>query len=227
MSEEAVPYIVTQHNQPAGDSQAAPRSMAEALARMSPARLQQLRLAKLAAVHFTVWLLAMGLLAAADSWHMLSGLALAGLLAAVSGIIAGVVTANLVHEWGHYLGARRSGGAFVIPDSLGLFVYDWQFERNSVSQFLTMSRAGTLGGIVALLLVWWLLPFDTLARAGVFAGAAGSFVFAARIEWPVLRRVRAGGDPFGELGKIDEAVLKNSFIWAALAGLLILWFIAP
>lgn len=226
MSEDS-PVYDTGASRSADDAQAAPRSMAEAMATMSPARLRQLRLAKLGAVHFSIWLLAMGLFAAADSWRMLSDLALASFLAVLTGALAGLVTANFMHEWAHYVGARRSGGAYDIPDKLGLFVYDWKFESNSVTQFLTMSRAGTLGGVIALLLVWWCLPMDTLARAAVLSGAVAAFVLAARIEWPVLRRVAAGGDPFTELSKTNEQVLKSAFIWATLAGLLTLWLVAP
>ncbi|GAB5450603.1 MAG: hypothetical protein Hals2KO_09310 [Halioglobus sp.] len=204
-----------------------PQSVAEAVQRMSSGQRAKFRLTKLAGVHALVWLIARGLFAAADSWRMLSDLSLASLLAVVTGVLAGIVTANVLHEWGHYLGARRSGGAFEIPEKLGLFVYDWDFKQNSVAQFLTMSRAGTIGGALALLLGWWLVPTDTLARAALLAGLLGSFAFAARIEWPVLRRVGEGGDPLTELSKIDEGVLKNATLVATGVGLVALWFLSP
>ncbi len=209
------------------DQDGPPQSVSEALQRMSSEQRAKFRLTKLAAVHALVWLMAMGLFAAADSWRMLSDLSLASLLAVVTGAVAGIVSANVLHEWGHYLGARRSGGAFEIPEKLGLFVYDWDFKRNSVAQFLTMSRAGTIGGALALVLGWWLLPADTLARAALLAGLLGSFAFAARIEWPVLRRVGEGGDPLTELSKIDEGVLKSATLVASFVGLVALWFLSP
>ena len=207
--------------------EAAPQSLSEAMAAMSPGQLRKLRLAKLGGAHIVVWLLAMGLFAAADSWRMLSDLGLASFFAVLSGALAGIVTANILHEWGHLLGARRSGGEYDIPDRLGLFVYDWNFSSNTPAQFLTMSKAGTVGGVVALVLAWWLVPADTLARAALLAGVVASFAFGARIEWPILRSVGAGGDPLTELSRIDQQVLTNSFLISLAVGLVTLWMLAP
>ncbi|MAT90987.1 MAG: hypothetical protein CME59_09090 [Halioglobus sp.] len=206
---------------------AAPRSLDEALASMPERSLRRLRLARLAGVHALAWLLALGVFAAAESWYLLGGPLMATFLCVVSGALAGLVTGNLVHEWFHFLGARLSGGAYDIPHKLGLFVYDWKFERNDTGQFFTMSLAGTVGGLAALGLLWTTVPPQTLGRAAVFAGALGGFVFAAIIEWPVLRRVRFGGDPLTELAKIDQDVLARAFAGGALVGLLALWQLAP
>jgi hypothetical protein len=207
--------------------EAAPRSLEEAMERMSPATLAKLRLGKLAGLHALVWLLSLGLFAAADSWVLLSGLGVASLLSVIAGVLAGLVVANLIHEWFHFLGAKLSGGRYAIPDKLGLFVYDWHFDRNSTAQFFTMSAAGTVGGAVALVLVFTTIPADTLGRCAVHAGVVAGFVFAAIIEWPVLRRVRFGGDPLTELSKIDQRVLGTAFGGATVAGLLALFMLAP
>lgn len=204
-----------------------PQSLEEAMESMTETQRGNLRLARIAAAHLLFWLLTMGLFAAADSWHMLSELALASFLSVVTGALAGIATANLIHEWAHFVGARQSGGAYKIPGKIGLFVYDWDFSANSVSQFMTMSKAGTVGGVIAVLLVWWFLPTDTLARAAVFAGAVASFVFGSRIEWPILRRVSDGADPLTELSKIDQGVLWQAFVIASFVGLLTLWVVAP
>ena len=50
-----------------------PRSLAEALEIMPAAAARRLRLARLAGWHGLVWLGALGLFAAADSWVLLSG----------------------------------------------------------------------------------------------------------------------------------------------------------
>lgn len=205
----------------------APRTLEEAMERMSPDTLARLRLGKLAGVHALVLLVSLGLFAAADSWVLLSGLGLASALSVVTGILAGLVVANLVHEWFHYLGAKFSGGSYDIPTKLGLFVYDWHFDRNSTAQFFTMSVAGTVGGVLALLLVFLTVPPDTLGRVAVYAGVIAGFVFAAIIEWPVLRRVRFGGDPLTELAKIDQRVLRTAFTGATVAALLVLFVLTP
>lgn len=203
-----------------------PQNMAEAFATAPPLG-RGMRLAKLAATHFGVWLLVFSLFAAADSWSQLTGLGIASLLSAVTGAIAGVVTVTLVHEWFHYLGARFSGGRYDIPGGLGLFVYDWDFGSNSRSQFFFMSIAGTVGGVVALVLLWQSIPNDSFGRAALHGGAIAGFVFGAWIEWPVLKRTRDGGEPLVELSKINERVLANSVTVSLLAGLVLTLLVAP
>jgi len=206
---------------------AQPKSLAEALQIMPAAAARRLRLARLAGWHGLVWLGALGLFAAADSWVLLSGLGLASLLAVVAGALAGITTTTLVHEWFHLAGVRFAGGAYDIPDKLGLFVYDWDFDANDSRQFVIMSIAGSVGGVLSLLLVWMVVPADTLGRAALYGGTVAGFVFASIVEWPVLSRVRAGGAPLAELSKINERVLTRAFFGAAGAGVLTLLLLSP
>ena len=101
-----------------------PQSISEAVEAMSSEQAATFRLVRLGGVHLMFWILALGLFAAADSWRMLSDFGFASFLSLVTGVLAGVVTTTLIHEWFHYLGARRSKGAYTIPDKLGVFVYD-------------------------------------------------------------------------------------------------------
>ncbi len=187
---------------------------------------QPARLAKLAAAHALVLLAALSLFAAADSWTVVTGLGMATLLGIATGALAGVVVANLVHEWFHYFGARCVGAAFEVPSRLGLFLYDWDFAANSRRQFLTMSVAGSIGGFVAIILIWNAVPTDNWGRAALLSGVIASVVFAALIEWPVIRRVREGADPFVELAKVP-AGLKRNFTIALLSGILMTVVFAP
>ena len=165
--------------------------------------------------HLLVGMLVLSMWAAADTWQAVTGLALAGLLSVLTAFLAGFVLGTLVHEWGHFLGARRAGAGYTIPGKPGLFVFNFDFARNSASQFLTMSYGGQVGGALAVLLLWLAVPTDTAGRAMLVAAAGGGAVFAAAIEWPVIRAVRAGGEPAVQLGRIDRAVLRGS----ALTGL--------
>jgi hypothetical protein len=185
------------------------------------------RLAKLARTHALVFLAALSAFAAADSWSTISGLGIAGLLSIITGALAGVTTATLIHEWFHYLGARQSGGQFDIPSRQGLFLYDWDFGSNSLRQFLTMSVAGTIGGFFAVFLLWTSVPADSWGRAALRGGAIAGVVFAACIEWPVIRRARRGADPLAELSKIDQRVLSRSFMVASVTGILMTLVFVP
>ena len=195
-----------------------PTSLEEAMRSLPDDRARGLQLASLAGTHALVLLVAFSLFAAADSWRLLSGLGMASALALATGALAGITTTTLIHEWFHYLGARLSGGAYGIPRKKGLFVYDWNFAQNNTDQFFFMSIAGSVGGALSLVLLWLPLPADTLGRAAVHGGAVAGFVFAAVVEWPVLRRVRFGGDPLTALSGIDQRVLGLAFLAASFAG---------
>jgi hypothetical protein len=196
-----------------------PPDSARASKKATPGLSRRLRLAKLARTHALVLLAALSLFAAADSWYIVTGLGIASLLCMITAILAGITIATLVHEWFHYLGARYCGAHFDIPARQGLFIYDWDFTSNSVRQFLIMSIAGSVGGFLAVILLWNAVPADSWGRAMLRGAAVASIIYAALIEWPVIRRIRSGGDPLTELSKIDKPLLTRSFIFAGGAGI--------
>lgn len=179
-----------------------------------------MRLATLMVTHVLAFIVALSLFAAADSWSTITGLKIATVLCVVAGALAGITMTTLVHEWFHYLGARYSDASYDIPEKRGLFLYNWDFSNNSVRQFVTMSIAGTIGGILALFMLWASVPGDSWGRAALHGGAIASVVFAAFIEWPVIRRVRISRDPLAEMSTIDQQVLTRSFFVSSVAGVL-------
>jgi hypothetical protein len=193
----------------------------------TPPPSRGLRLAKLAGTHSLVFLAALSLFAAADSWSAITGLGIAGLLSVITGALAGITISTLVHEWFHYAGARYSGAAFDIPSRQGLFLYDWDFSSNNLRQFLIMSVAGSIGGLFAVLLLWSSVPADTWGRAALRGAAIAGVVFAALIEWPVIRRTRRSRDPLTELSKIDQRLLSRSFVIASVSGIVMTLVFVP
>lgn len=179
------------------------------------------RLTKLARNHGLVFLVAILSFAAADTWSTLSGLRIADLLCVITAALAGITITTLAHEWFHYFGARFSRAHINIPTRQGLFVYLWDFDRNSTGQFLIMSIAGSIGGALAVILLWTTVPADTLARAVLRSAALASFVYSALIEWPVIKRARLSGDPLAELSQIDKRVLSRSLLVASACGLVL------
>jgi hypothetical protein len=179
-------------------------------------------LLKQAAAHFGLWLLVFSMFAATDSWMQLTGWPLATVLAVITGTVAGFLSANFLHEWFHFLGAKFSGGQFQINAGLGLFVFDWDFASNSVRQFYVMSVAGSIGGLLGVMVMWWAVVPDSLPRSALVAGSLAAFAFGSIIEWPVLRRVRRGGDPLAELSKINGTVLGTAASGSAVAYALVL-----
>ena len=92
-------------------------------------------------------LAALSIWAAAYSWFQFSDLLLAKVLMAADALIVGFIVASLFHEWGHYAGARGSGGNTTrfAGKPLSIFRFNFDFEQNTKSQFLWMSYGGQIG----------------------------------------------------------------------------------
>jgi len=179
-----------------------------------------------ALAHLTIVLALLGIFLAASGWHALSASPLAAGLSVATGLFAGAIVTTLVHEWFHYAGALAVRGHCHRVQRINLFAFDWDFKRNTRVQFLAMSYAGTLGSMVAITLLYIALSAPTPGAVALLAAAVGSLAFAGAIEWPVLARVHAGGDPFTELSKISPRVLLLSAAVSLLAALLTAWMLA-
>ena len=79
----------------------------------------------------------------ADAWATTSGLAVALVTSVGSALIAGWIIASLMHEWGHYLGAKlsRSKAPRIKAPGLLFFRYNFDLVNNSLGQFTSMSVA--------------------------------------------------------------------------------------
>ena len=176
-------------------------------------------LARQAGLHLAAWLVVFSLFAATDSWSQLTGWPLAALLNILTGIAAGFLSVNLAHEWSHYLGARLAGGEYTIASKPTLLVFDWQFDKNTISQFYLMSIAGTVGGLVAVYALFQAVDADSAGRIALLSGALASFAFGSIVEWPVLLRTRRSRDPLAELGKLTPGALGRAAAGSALAGM--------
>lgn len=185
----------------------------EGLGAAAAARMQESdvdRRAKLIGGHLLIGVALLCLWAAADTWQAVTQFRAAALLSVLAAIPAGFVFGTLLHEWCHFAGARLSGARYTVPSRFGLFVFDYDFRSNGLSQFFAMSYGGQAGSALAVLLLAVAVPTDTAGRAMLVAACVGAGVFGAMIEWPVLARTRRSGDPVAELAKIDKATLYRS-----------------
>jgi hypothetical protein len=160
---------------------------------------------------------ALTLWAASDAWFQVTGLWAAELLSAADGIFVGYIVASVFHEWGHYLGARISGAhtTRTLPKNLtNLFRFSFDFGSNSAIQFHSMSFGGWVGHWFILLLIFAILPMDTLGRAALVSSIFGFAIFATFIETGVLRKTFGGIEPAEALGELS----KQNFRQAGIAG---------
>ena len=209
--------------QQAGETGASQGPADDGLAAAAASRMQETdvdRRAKLVGGHVLIGVSVFCLWAAADAWQAVTQLGAAAFLSVLAAIPAGFVFGTLVHEWCHFAGARLSGARYTVPSRFGLFVFDYDFRNNGLSQFFAMSYGGQAGSALAIVLLGIALPLDTAGRAMVLASCVGAAVFGAMIEWPVLARTRRSGDPVAELAKIDKATLYRSATGASAATLL-------
>lgn len=198
--------------------------MAEAAA-YAPTDRQRFK--AVARYHGIAFLLAITAWGAADAWAQSSALLIASTVALVNAVVAGYVLSILFHEWGHFAGARWSGSYSPLvrkPD--GIFIFGFNFEKNSRQQFLAMSLGGILANWLLVLLVLVLVPLDTWSRAALFAIVTAQAIAVTVFEGPIVHRVTSGADPQASLdqGLADGSGDKGK-VWGYTTGV-ILWLIA-
>ena len=170
----------------------------------SPVPAVALRDLAIATTLLSIW-------AGAESWAVQSGLGMASALSSIGGLLVGAAVTALLHEWGHFLGARLSGGvAPVAPAAkiVPLFLFD--FARSEERHFRAMSLGGNLAHWTAALGLLVLLPGASSGQIALQCGALGFATFASTVELPVIRRAFAGEPGEQALTAIGPASLSRS-----------------
>ncbi len=171
-------------------------------------------------LHATVALCAW---AGAEAWVSVSGLMLATGLSIAAAIAAGWTLAALLHEWGHYAGARLSSAVAprVQPAGLAFFRYQFDLQRNSLAQFTAMSIGGNLAhwGLVAA--GWLLLPMETLGQAALVGAFFAFAVFASVIEWPIMARTLGRKiAPAAAFDHLNRRFIRQRYVVGGIGGIL-------
>ncbi len=170
----------------------------------SPVALVALRDLAIVTTLLSVW-------AGAESWAVQSGLGMAAVLSSVGGLLAGAAVTAQIHEWGHFLGARLSGGVAPVARAAGivpLFLFD--FARSEERHFRAMSLGGNIAHWAAALGLLALLPGASSGQIALQCGALGFATFATTVELPVIRRAFAGEPGEQALTAIGPAELARS-----------------
>ena len=164
----------------------------------------------------------------ADAWATTSGLAVALVTSVGSALIAGWIIASLMHEWGHYLGAKLSGSKAPRIKAPGLLFFRYNFDlvNNSLGQFTSMSVAGSLAhwGVFAAALL--LLPMATLAQTAFISSTFAFAIFASIVEWPIIARTSLRKiQPLQAFAHIDGTFLLRHQVYGGVAGLAFLGYL--
>ena len=160
----------------------------------------------------------LSLFAAAESWATVSRLALASLLSVVDGLLVGIATGALIHEWGHFIGARLGGGhAPLKPLMQFLPLYDFDYANNDSRSFLWMSYGGNIAHVALVLVLLMLVPTRSMGTAALVAGAFGFGVFSSLIEIPVIQQSRRGVPALEALASIPKDFVSRYLPWSLAA----------
>lgn len=147
---------------------------------------------------------------AAETWAAVSGLALAALVSTVNGFLVGAASGALLHEWGHFAGARLGGGhAPLKPIGGFLPIFDFDYANNATRAFDWMGIGGNIAHWSVVLLFLFALPQTGPGSAALVAGALGFAVFASTVEIPVIRKSRQGLSGIEALGSIPRDFVKR------------------
>ncbi len=160
----------------------------------------------------------LSLFAAAESWATVSRLALATSLAVVDGLLVGIATAALIHEWGHFVGARLAGGhAPLKPLTKFPPLFDFDYARNDARSFLWMSYGGNIAHALLVVIYLMLIPTRSMGTAALVAGAFGFSVFSSLVEFPVIRQAQRGVPGLEALATIPKNFVTKYLPWSVAA----------
>ena len=164
-----------------------------------------------------VVLAALSLWAGADAWHTVTSLAFAQLLAVLDGFLAGAALVGLAHEWGHFAGARLSGGVAPTRGIDSLFpIFDFDLVNSDPRSFRAMSIGGNIAHWAVPLLLLLFLPLETAGRAALFATTFGVAVADSVTEFPVIQKAYSGSSPAESfVGLTGDKLRRDQKIGAA------------
>jgi hypothetical protein len=127
-----------------------------------------------------------------DAWARASGSALEWATAPVAGALT-AIAGYLFHEWGHLAAARAAGSVVRLPASAGeIFLFNFNSDRNSSRQFLTMSMGGFIASGISIVFLFAVLPLDTLAGKIALGLVALGVLATAVLELPPFFEVMRG-----------------------------------
>jgi ABC-type Co2+ transport system permease subunit len=120
-----------------------------------------------------------------------------GAVADLSGVVTGValgICPLLLHEWGHFLGARATRSVMQPAASLrAIFSFSFDSQRNSLRHFLAMTFGGWLGTALAVFVAYAWLPDELLATRVARGMVLVSVLLVVVTEIPLLARAIFSG----------------------------------
>lgn len=163
----------------------------------------------------------LSLWAGADASYAVMGGGFIGAISILDGFVAALAVGYIFHEWGHFAGARLSGGVATPNAWNELQLFSFDFEKSQPIHFQWMSIGGNVTPWVFALLVLAGVPLDTPGRTALFAVALSGAVFVNLTELPVLWLSLHGTEPLAALRTLRGSILLRNGLAALTLALLV------
>lgn len=185
------------------------------------------RLKQAASYHGIAVLSLFLLWAAADTWYVVTSLTIASVLSVVMALVAGTWISSLVHEWGHFAGARFAKSySPIVPKVTGVFMFGFNHAKNNRNQFIAMSLGGPIANWSLVLLIVAFIPMDNLGRAALLGITFAKAVSVCIFELPIISRVMNGADSEEAIEQqLNNGSQDKGAVLGYLSGLFV-WFVA-
>ena len=167
------------------------------------------RLVNVGQKHAAFVLGSLSLWGVSDYWANETDLTLAHGLALINSLVAGTIIASILHEWGHFLGARlSSSNAPLLEKTFSFFFFNFKDEGNTKSQFLKMSLGGPIANWSLVIGFFFLLPLETWSQILLLATMLSIAVSVSIFEIPIMFRLREGEPSAIIQRRLEEAGSK-------------------
>lgn len=111
------------------------------------------------------------------------------------GFYIGLRANSVLHEWGHYLGAKFTGSKAPTNGFTKLFpMFNFDIERNTHKQFMAMSIGGSLFEWLFPLVLVFVLGYQSLENLALLSGAMLMAFSGSFIEAPIIIDAIRRGD---------------------------------
>lgn len=159
------------------------------------------------------------------AWYTSSQGAVSMLLISIVGFLSAYVSCYLVHEWGHYAGARIASADVPLGSPRGIAMGLFDPTCHSVRQFQYMSWGGVAGYTATALLLLSMyqahLPYQAVA-----VGAVAFVMQSWSVDLPIILRIQQGAPvlPTASDGASASVIGRRTLqSWSVLALLLAVW----
>ncbi len=162
------------------------------------------------------------------TWHVDANGWLSGAVVAVGGFVTAYITCYILHEWGHWAGARLAGAKVGLGPYNQPLLARFDPATHSRTQFLALSWGGVAGYVMVatLCMAIWLALREQLAAAALAVGGLAFLVQSLAVDLPQIVKVTNGADALetNRQGASGQVILRRTWqSWSLLAAALIIW----